>query len=63
MVKKKQMNSKAIDNIEEWLSEMVLEAVRCGLPKSQVQNIYDVIQKTIPSIRRAQGATKHERHK
>lgn len=62
-MKKRQMNSKAIDNIEESLSEMVLEAVRCGLPKSQVQNIYDVIHKTIPSIRRAQGANKHDGRK
>lgn len=62
-MKKRQMNSKTIDNIEEWLSEMVLEAVRCGIPKSQVQNIYDVIQKTIPSIRQAQGARKHDRRK
>ncbi len=54
-MKKRQMNNHTIDKIENLLSEMILEAVRCGLPKSQVQNIYDVIDKTIPAIRRAHG--------
>lgn len=62
-MKKRNMNNKTVDKIEEYLSEMILEAVRCGLPKSQIQNIYDVIGKTIPAIRRAHGEINNDRSK
>lgn len=60
---KKKMNSESLRNLEDTLSELVIEAVRRGIPKSQVGNIFDVMHKTIPSIRRAQEREKNDRRK
>jgi hypothetical protein len=37
--------------LEELLDELVLEAVRKGVPKAHLACIYDVKNKTIPAIR------------
>lgn len=39
--------------LEELLDELVIEAVRAGVPKAHVAHIYDVKTKTIPAIRNA----------
>jgi|LauGreDrversion4_2_1035121.scaffolds.fasta_scaffold70623_6 hypothetical protein len=37
--------------LEELLDDLVLEAVRKGVPKAHLACIYDVKNKTIPAIR------------
>jgi hypothetical protein len=39
--------------LEELLDDLVLEAVRKGVPKAHLACIYDVKNKTIPAIRNA----------
>jgi hypothetical protein len=54
----KKMPNSTVNKLEILLNHLIIEAVRCGLPKSQVANIYDVTNKTLPAIKAA-----HEREK
>ena len=50
---KKYASEVFLNRIDALLDELVIEAVRNGIPKSQVEYIYDVRRKTIPAIRTA----------
>jgi hypothetical protein len=46
--------------LEELLDELVLEAVRKGVPKAHLACIYDVKNKTIPAIRNTTTARRYK---
>lgn len=57
---RKQMTSKKNHGIEIFLNktdvlldELVIEAVRHGIPKAHIEAIYDVRHKTIPLIKKS----------
>jgi hypothetical protein len=46
--------------LEELLDELVLEAVRTGVPKAHLACIYDVKNKTIPAIRNSKTIRRYK---
>lgn len=48
-----------LDTADAVLSDLVLEAVRWGIPKAHIECIYDVKNKTIQSIRKTVKGKHH----
>jgi hypothetical protein len=46
--------------LEELLDELILEAVRKGVPKAHLACIYDVKNKTIPAIQNAKTIRRYK---
>lgn len=42
-----------LDKTDTLLDELVIEAVRHGIPKAHIESIYDVRHKTIPLIKKS----------
>jgi hypothetical protein len=42
-----------LQKTDELLNELVIEAVRHGIPKAHIESIYDVRHKTIPLIKKS----------
>jgi len=41
--------------LNELLDDLILEAVRLGVPKAHLAQIYDVKLKTIPAVKKERG--------